>query len=289
MNRSAQARQAAEQGRQEQVAIKAGFLAQFVPTWDLLDWDKLDQTTPAWVKVVMAIIRPWRQASANVAARRYAEYRLLMAANPLSPGPALEFVDAPDPLGGRQTISVPATLRFTVNEAEKAVVDWTDADKAAQRSLLVTGPGNLKRQAALGRTEQQAKNNGLVTASGAASRQVLNGGRATTLTLVGADDQAVGWARLTDGNPCAFCALLASRGPVYKTAETVGFKAHDHCACTAIASFSRSQAWPGQARDYERLYRGATKGFHGQDAINAFRRAYEQQQRDNAQPQPQTA
>lgn len=30
------------------------------------------------------------------------------------------------------------------------------------------------------------------------------------------------WRRVTDGNPCAFCAMLAARGPVYLTRESAG-------------------------------------------------------------------
>lgn len=30
------------------------------------------------------------------------------------------------------------------------------------------------------------------------------------------------WRRVTDGNPCAFCAMLAGRGPVYLTRESAG-------------------------------------------------------------------
>jgi hypothetical protein len=286
VTRTDQARQLAEQHRLQQVAIKAGFLAQFLPTWSLLDWRRLDETTPAWVRVVMAILRPWRQASANAAAAHYAEYRLLTAPRPLDSGPTLRFTGGVNPLGAvplpdiRHTISVPVTLH----------IDWTNADKAAEHSLRVTGPGELKRQAAMGRTEEQAKDRGLVTVSGSASRQVLNGGRQATLTSVAADQQAIGWARLTDGNPCAFCALLAGRGPVYKSEQSAGFQAHDHCACIPVAVFSKAAPWPGNARAYRRLYNDSTSGYSGKDARNAFRRAYEQQQREAATPaQPQTA
>lgn len=313
MNRSARARQLAEQHRQAQVQIRAGFLASFLPTWSLLDWRRLDDTTPAWIQVVMALVRPWRQASANAAVQHYAEYRLLTAPRPLEPAPAVEFVDGPDVLpeppwssttgrgnlltfdpgragledrAGRGILldGVPGSSR----EGDTARIDWAESDRAARHSLLVTGPGELKRQASMGRTEQQAKDRGLVVVSGSISRQVLNGGRTATLTSVAADQQAIGWARLTDGDPCAFCIVLASRGPAYKSEASAGFQAHDNCACIPVAVFSKTAAWPGQAREFRRLYDRVAAG--QKDPINTLRRYLAAQEREAAtKPQPQTA
>ncbi len=35
-------------------------------------------------------------------------------------------------------------------------------------------------------------------------------------------ESSVRWRRVTDGNPCGFCAMLASRGPVYTSAAAAG-------------------------------------------------------------------
>ena len=67
---------------------------------------------------------------------------------------------------------------------------------------------------------------------GYVQRGVLNGGRNTIRASSRANVRAFGWLRVSDGNPCAFCAMLVGRGPVYK-AETVGFRSHDYCGCTA--------------------------------------------------------
>ena len=42
------------------------------------------------------------------------------------------------------------------------------------------------------------------------------------------------WRRVTDGNPCAFCAMLAGRGPVYRSRETAGLgrRFHERCGCS---------------------------------------------------------
>lgn len=54
------------------------------------------------------------------------------------------------------------------------------------------------------------------------------------------DDLVVRYQRITGRNPCAFCSLLASRGPVYKSEKSASFKPHSACACAAIPIFSDS-------------------------------------------------
>jgi hypothetical protein len=75
---------------------------------------------------------------------------------------------------------------------------------------------------------------------------------------------------VTDDDPCAFCALLASRGLVYK-AETVGFEAHNDCACYGMAAFSRDIELPKVAQEAAEVYRNRGKG----PALKAFRKAWE--------------
>lgn len=63
--------------------------------------------------------------------------------------------------------------------------------------------------------------------------------------------QKVGWARTLSGSEnCAFCAMLASRGAVY-TKDTVKFRSHDHCDCSATIVHA-GQDWDG-AQDAARL------------------------------------
>lgn len=40
------------------------------------------------------------------------------------------------------------------------------------------------------------------------------------------------WRRVTDGKPCAFCAMLAARGPVYVSEVSSSFESHPGCGCT---------------------------------------------------------
>lgn len=122
-------------------------------------------------------------------------------------------------------------------------------------------------------------------ASAAAYRHVVDGGRALTDELV-TTKVAVGWVRVTKANPCYFCAMLASRGPVFAEQsfdrsdprfEGPGeYKVHDSCGCSLRPIYSRSSAsWPQQSRDFEELWKNSGAKFSGPAAVSAFRRAYE--------------
>ena len=82
-------------------------------------------------------------------------------------------------------------------------------------------------------TPSAAKRAASVTLGEMATRahlEVLNAGR----EVVRASSPR--WRRVTDGQPCGFCAMLASRGPVYRSAEKAGYggnRYHERCGCTA--------------------------------------------------------
>lgn len=319
-----QGTQLTEEYRQQQLAVRSAFLAQFVPAMALLSWSDIDATFPAWVGVVMNLIRAYRQASADLAVDYYQRLRLIEAPDAVSPAPTLEFRNAPGAeLPGPARLTTgrnqrPARATITVGSARRrdsagqagttrddqpnitaphfgefkpVVLDWSSADDATIRSLLVTGPSALKRASHHGLDETRARRVAVVQASGAASRHVLNGARDTTLELVKADDVAVGYIRVTASNPCAFCAMLASRGPVYHEssfAESdprfVGpgtIKVHDNCACMPKAVFSRTAEWPGRAAEWRQMWRdNIEKKYSGRDALNAWRRLFEEAGRE---------
>jgi hypothetical protein len=132
----------------------------------------------------------------------------------------------------------------------------------------------LKDAAKRGATAETAMRNAFVLSSGAAARLVLNGGR-QTIYDTGRDDPATtGWYRETSGDPCAFCALLASRGGVYYSEDTAGFEAHDHCSCIPVPMYDGDSPLPrGDAAGWARIYQEHAQG--GSDPLNRFRRAYE--------------
>jgi hypothetical protein len=174
-------------------------------------------------------------------------------------------------------------FRFAEEIADDGFVPVLSADLDRGRAAGTLHKVGLEMfQSALhaGRGVADAREQSLVRMSGSVSRQVLEGGRETVIASVAADRQARGWARIAGPNCCAFCAMLAGRGPVYKTAQTASFQAHDHCACGIEPAFGDYE-WNAQSREYGDLYdqaireaRAAGEYSRGtsNDSLNALRR-----------------
>jgi len=292
--------QLAETHRQRQRKIYRGFFKDFVRLWDLLSWSDLDGTYEAWAHQVLDSIRKWRQESAEAAVTAHLKMRVAAAPELETPPPVAVFRDGKTSFtfDNKAALSVPEQRKLAVVEHRRAVkvagrdrvqVDWSDPkpaviewpeeDRRAERVLRIVGPGELKRRSGHGESEREAKNTALVIASGEAQRQVARGQRKTTMTMVRADQAALGWARVTGSSatgPCAFCVMLASRGPVYGSSRAAGFEAHGNCQCTAVAVFNKdSYAGRDNELEWAALWKEATKGYSGRDARNAFRRHWE--------------
>ncbi|MFD9949693.1 hypothetical protein [Nonomuraea sp. NPDC059022] len=149
------------------------------------------------------------------------------------------------------------------------------ADELLKVALDATGIAAFKRAIALGRTPEEALHLAGVSLSGSVSRLVLSGGRDAILGNVQRDERAIGWARITDKDPCSWCAMLASRGPVFRSKRTASFQAHDHCACMAVPVWSRDEAWLQHSRDLYEQWQKATVGQSGADARKAWRRHWD--------------
>jgi hypothetical protein len=141
-----------------------------------------------------------------------------------------------------------------------------------QATLDSTGPWALLGRIKKAQPVPQAMQNTGVVLSGAASRLVLNGARQVILQSVQDDAEAVGWMRVTAANPCSWCSMLSSRGPVYRSEASAGFKAHSHCRCSAMAVFSHSDAEALTDNPLRQQWDQVTRGLSGRDALNAWRR-----------------
>lgn len=154
-----------------------------------------------------------------------------------------------------------------------------------ERSLDVTGPVEFKKAIAAGKTPQQAMDAAAVRLVGSAQYLALEGGRQVMQRSIEADDRATGWSRVTDADPCAWCAMLASRGPVYKSAKTAGDprqggdRYHDHCGCQAWPAFTNDEPFIGVAEKLYDDWLRVTRGRGGKHAVNAFRRWWESEGR----------
>jgi hypothetical protein len=208
----------------------------------LLDPSDLDRTFPLYASVAGRVISTRRVKAAGLGSAYYAAHR--------------------------QASKVEAELPRLALASPASSVQLTT-------SLLVTGPVAVKQSLARGDSVETAFRKAETKTMGAAYRHVANAGRFTIHGSILRDSAAVGWARVSDGSPCAFCAMLVSRGPVYKSQASAGFgesgKYHDGCGCFVVPLYSSRSAWSGNAREYRDLWDDTGK----KGGFSAFRKAYE--------------
>ena len=145
-------------------------------------------------------------------------------------------------------------------------------DEKLEGAIRGAGLAGLTNARARGLSVEAAHRNGYVKLAGSAAQLVLGGGRETLLGAVRSDPEAHGFQRVTDPNPCAFCRMVASRGPVFKTQESASFEAHGHCGCSAEPFFEGSLPLPANER-FRQEWNEATSGLSGAEALNAYRQS----------------
>lgn len=118
----------------------------------------------------------------------------------------------------------------------------------------------------------------------AVERVVLDGGRGELWSLADQDARAIGYARISrTGTPCGWCAMLISRGAVYRSKKSAtraiygdGDMYHDNCHCYAIPIFSQRQFNESALFELNRKYAiewpRVTQGLGGKDAVSAWRK-----------------
>lgn len=183
--------------RTRQLAVRAVALQEFGRIWPL--WGTGDlRTFDLLVEATIPLIDLRRATSAGLAADYYTAFRVA------------------------EGISGTASAR---------IADVARRDQLVT-SLYVTGKTQVQRSLRTGMSPQAARQNTFVTMSGSVTRHILNGGRDTLILSAASDRKARGWQRITGGNACSFCSMLAGRGAVYSE-DTADFQAHDHCSCSA--------------------------------------------------------
>lgn len=122
------------------------------------------------------------------------------------------------------------------------------------QALLMTGPVAIKKQLSTGVGLQEALNAAKKQTLAVGKRLTLEAPRQGLIQLVNKDEDALGWSRVSDGQPCYFCAMLLSRGPAYKSEKTARFKAHNGCGCS-VRPFFKGDPHNGWTADQEALHR----------------------------------
>lgn len=247
-----QSRAAEHQAAQR--ALSARLAEQLGPLWDLIRLGAFATTVPMWIDAVKELLEAFARMSGTLAADYYSEERdIARVRGVYVPAPAV----IPD---GKAD----ASLRWATKDL------WIPEDD---------NPPPIETRIAAAETK----------AEGVARKIVADVGRDTIADALDDDPEAIGWARMTDADPCPFCALLAVRGAVYRSEATAGgsadrsfkgggnYKFHDHCSCI-VAPILAGQEWepPEYVQEWERLYAESTAGVYGtQGKLRAWRKAFE--------------
>lgn len=265
MAQAAQPSNAAVQRQQAQQQALTGMLGTaLLSAWALIDLHDLAGTLPKYQQAVTALVAKFGQGSAVIAAKFYRDERA-------AAGVAGKFLPPP------AATASPEQVQASVSWATKGL--WTPqktSGPTASPDVIKTEPlelpGHVKDAQTLVR--------------GAAQKMVVDTGRNTLLEAIEKDNKARGWAREARPGACSFCALLSTRGAVYKSEETASFEAHDHCHCIPVPVFSQHYEPPAHVRQFNQIYIDSTRGKHNADARNAFRVALAAHRAGVAAPEP---
>jgi hypothetical protein len=217
--------------------------------------EQIAQTAEAWVDFLVPFVLRFRTQSEDLAAAYFEAFRTLEAgSNALEPFKPTRL----DPLSED---AVRASLWATGPAAFERKLETIEGDRRLVQGAEVP-PNPVVEKAQI----QAAFDEAGKQAGGSAVRHVQNGGREQIMAASAEDKRCLGFLRVTDGDPCAFCAMMASRGPVYKE-DSFDFsdprfvgpgtaKAHDHCGCHNEPVYGRRTEWPGVAAQAHDIWSG---------------------------------
>lgn len=237
--------QISERHKLAQAKVQTLVTKDVAKSFALLDYYDLEKTFPIYLQSMNLTIAKYKKLSSTLAAAYYLQIRN-----------EYQFGD-----------------NFIPNLASEINSDQIRANMA------ITGPVVILKSMASGNIYEEAKKYAIAATAKSAQRLSLDGGRATIIGSSRRDRFSQGWARLTDGKPCSFCAMLASRGPVYKE-DTSKFRSHDGCGCSAVPVFDLSAPWPGRAEEFRALYDETISGRYAggkgnNDAVKAWRSIFD--------------
>lgn len=291
---------------------------------------KTNPSSARWLAKVLALVASSRKSSRELA---YSYYRYNRA---LRTGYTVPALNAPN----NRTVEDLSDLRddfYTqVGKTDKALVPKTtqhsdatikvddlpdlddeldaldkQADIEARDVLVNLGPLNLQKMlleinddepaTTVDPQRVAAHQHAGSRQAAAAERVVLNAGRDSIIAVAQKDKRVRGYVRLSrTGTPCGWCAMLISRGPVYRTetsGEFVGSAPrgtrapgetfHDNCHCYTEVVYTDTQYDDSKLydlnRQYAKEYPKVTKGLNGKAALTAWRRYIRDQQKTSAQ------
>jgi len=184
----------------------------------------------------------------------------------------------------------PEAMSFEeVDKAFRALLRKQAVDHSTSAVKTIRANEDLTPDKALTQIEDVHASAGSI-GSGTVDQLGMDGGRQVINHAIRRDRLVQLVARGTSADPCAFCAMLASRGFVYKSEKTayVGDdveKVHINCHCFPIVRFTRESQLPEMNAYFQEKWREVTQGRSGSDATKAWRRwIYAQRKANPAAP-----
>lgn len=201
----------------DQEAVANNLVKALYPLWGIMRFDNLDASTVRFVKAALpevekSFLQSQRLSAVFNANVRFAE---LGVDTPL-------LIEAPDvqrPSDVRAAaFKMPALAERGVEQVTVPLDEFDSADVA--KTLAIEA--NYKTKRAMPGPEDEVMRNASVRVAGGAVREAMNGARGVTNRMTKWDKKIRGFARVTDGDPCPLCALLAARGAVFGKGSFIG-------------------------------------------------------------------
>lgn len=258
-----EARRLTEAHRLAQAELSASTMRDAIALWPLLV-ENPQRNQATWLAAVLMLIRRNRSQSARYAVDYLRAFRTLEL------GPEQALSDRFEPL--------PAP------EVPDLVQKWVD-------SAISTGPAALAERAKKLSLERVPANSLAMrnirdTHARTLQMHVVNGGRDTIDDTIRRDKRVLGYMRVTDGDPCHWCAMLLSRGPVFgkdsfdESDERFfgpgSAKVHAGCGCSLRPIYRLDDPGTGDWRRWEALWKQTGAKKSGAAAVKEFRHAVEQ-------------
>lgn len=127
------------------------------------------------------------------------------------------------------------SVRAESNVAQSLVQHQIKPALAKVQTVLEMHGGNRDNP-----TVAKTVNDSASKLAGKADAYIQRAARVTTYKAVRGDRSVMQMARGTADNPCAFCAMLASRGYIYKADAFGVFEVHPNCHCYPVYRWEKS-------------------------------------------------
>ena len=189
-----------------------------------------------------------------------------------------------------------------VRDRFEATLSRIAVDGQAKKARQILADAEEEQERALRKIEEQHQRSGSAGAAGV-DQAGISAGRDQIAAALGKDRMVRVVARGLGPNPCAFCAMLASRGFVYSPANAMTTrrsttvagnfvgdeirKYHVNCHCYPIVGFSRLSELPAENARLQKLWADkiAPRRLSPAKARNEWRKLLKQERRTTA-PEP---